>query len=67
VTAALTFAAVFGAGILAGYEIYDRLLRGSTAALVILLLGFAAVGAYGGWLLGVVVFAAVRSQSEGDA
>lgn len=66
--AAGTFVGVLAAGLLAGYELYDRLLRGSTPALVVLLVFFAVVGAYAGWLLGVVVFAAVRSsQAEEEA
>lgn len=65
--AAATFVAVFAGGLLAGYELYDRLLRGSTFALVVLLLIFAVAGAYGGWLLGLIVFAAARGRPEQES
>lgn len=58
---------MLAAGLLAGYELYDRLLRGATWALVVLLLVFAALGAYGGWLLGVIVFAAARGRAGDES
>ena len=64
--AAGTFIGVLAAALLAGYELYDRLLRGEIAALVVLLVIFAIVGAYAGWLIGVVVFAATRSAGPGQ-
>ncbi len=60
VLAVATFVGVLAGALLAGYELYDRLLRGETVALVVLLLFSGVLGAYAGWLLGVVVFAATR-------
>lgn len=57
---------MLAAALLAGYELYDRLLRGNLLALVGLLLLSAVLGAYGGWLLGVVVFAAARGRAEAE-
>ena len=62
--AAATGAAVLAAGLFAGYQLYDRLLRGSLPALALTLGVGAVIGAYGGWLLGLVVFAAVRGSDR---
>ena len=64
VAAAATGVAMLAAGLFAGYELYERLLRGSLPALGLLLALGTVVGAYGGWLLGLVVFAAVRGSAE---
>lgn len=49
---------------LAGVVLYQRLLNGSTSALAITLAVVTVVGGYAGWLLGVVVYSAVRGGGE---
>ena len=56
--------AVVGLGVLAGVELYARLWSGAPLALVILLVVFLVAAGYAGWLLGLVVFAAVRGPLE---
>ena len=46
----------------AGYLLYERLWSGSTPTLIAVLAVFGAAGAYGGWLLGVLVFSATRGD-----
>ena len=54
------FALVIGAGFL----LYQRLWAGSTPILIAVLVGSAVIGAYAGWLLGVLVFSAARGDVE---
>ena len=54
-------ALVFGGFIILGLMLDDRV---STAVPVVVL---GAAGAYAGWLLGVIVFGAVRGPDEADA
>jgi hypothetical protein len=58
--------AAFTLLLLAGLLLYQRLWGDSTAALVGLVLVGGAAGAYGGWLLGVLVYSAVRG-TDGKA
>jgi hypothetical protein len=52
--------------LLAGWLVYLRLWTGSGVVLVLLLVVFGMVGAYAGWLLGLVVFSSVRgAEAEG--
>ena len=44
--------------------LYRRLYSGSSLILAGIELLFGAVGAYAGWLLGVIVFSAVRGAEE---
>ena len=50
--------------VLAGFLLYERLWTGSGVLLVAVLLIFGAIGGYAGWLLGMVVFSAVRGAAE---
>ena len=47
-----------------GLLLYRRLYSGSGVILAGIELLFGAVGAYAGWLLGVIVFSAVRGAEE---
>lgn len=49
----------------AGYLLYQRLWSGSTGALVGVLAVFGVAGAYGGWLVGVLVFSSTRGDDPG--
>ena len=53
-----TFVLLLAAGLL----LYDRLWSGSSSILVAVCLAFGGVGAYAGWLLGVIVFSATRGE-----
>ena len=57
----------FAAAMLGGYVLYRRLLNGSAPALAAILAGTGVIGAYAGWLLGLLVFSAVREQNPEDA
>lgn len=50
--------------LLLGLLLYRRLYSGSSLILAGIELLFGAVGAYAGWLLGVIVFSAVRGAEE---
>jgi hypothetical protein len=50
---------------LAGYLLYQRVWGDSVTALVVVLVLSGAAGLYAGWILGMIVFSAVRG-SEGD-
>jgi hypothetical protein len=53
--------------LLAGYLLYRRVWGDSVPALIGVGVLFGAAGLYGGWLLGVLVFSAVRgSGSDGS-
>ena len=56
------FALMVGAGI----ALYQRLWGGSILALLVILVLFGAAGAYGGFLLGLLAFSAVRRDPDGD-
>jgi hypothetical protein len=47
-----------------GLLVYRRLYSGSALILAGIELLFGAVGAYAGWLIGVIVFSAVRGAEE---
>jgi hypothetical protein len=47
-----------------GLLLYERLWSGTPVALPVLVALFGAVGLYAGWLLGVMVFSAVRGVTE---
>lgn len=50
--------------LLAGWLLYQRLWGDSPVALAIIIVLFGAAGAYAGWLLGMIVFSAVRGAEE---
>lgn len=50
--------------LLAGLLLYRRLWGDSTFALVVIVLFFGAVGLYAGWILGMLVFSAVRDKID---
>jgi TRAP-type C4-dicarboxylate transport system permease small subunit len=54
----------FGLLILAGWLLYQRLWGDSITALWIILVLFGAAGLYAGWLLGLIVFSALRGPEE---
>lgn len=56
----------FGALMLLGLLLYRRLFGDSAGALAVISLIFGAAGAYAGWLLGVIVFSALRGMEDGD-
>ncbi len=58
-------AAGFGALQLGGYLLYQRIWGSSVPALVGVLVVFGAAGLYAGWILGMVVFSAVRGTGDG--
>lgn len=65
VSGACSGAVVLGVAELAGLVLYQRLLNGSPTALAVTLAIATVIGGYAAWLVGVVVFSAVRSQVEG--
>lgn len=54
----------FAALLLLGLVLYRRLFGDSAAALVVITLLFGLAGAYAGWLLGVIVFSALRGAED---
>jgi hypothetical protein len=56
----------FGVLILAGWLLDQRLWPGAVAPLVIVLVVFGAIGLYAGWILGMLVFSALRSAGDED-
>ncbi len=56
----------FAVLLILGFLLYRRLFGDSTGALVIISLLFGAAGAYAGWLLGLIVFSALRGGEERD-
>ncbi len=58
-------AAGFGILQLAGYLLYMRLWGDSLPALAVILVLFGAAGLYAGWILGMLVFSAVRGPEDG--
>ncbi len=59
-------AAGFAALLLVGYLLYRRLWGDSVTALVGVFLLFGAAGLYAGWILGMLVYSAVRGSRDGD-
>jgi hypothetical protein len=51
---------------LAGWLVYSRLLDSSTPGLVIVGVLFGAAGLYAGWILGMLVFSAIRGPEDDD-
>jgi hypothetical protein len=58
-------AAGFFVLVLAGYLLYQRVWGDSSLALIVITGVFGAAGAYAGWILGMIVFSAVRGR-DGD-
>ena len=56
-------AAVFGVLLVSGVVVYERLFAGSPLMLVALAVVGGAIGAYSGWLLGLIVFSALRGDA----
>jgi len=57
--------AAFAFLVSAGYLLYQRIFGSGLVPLVGILVVFALVGGYAGWLLGLIVFSAVRGPVEG--
>ena len=49
----------------AGFLLYQRIFGSGTLQLVAILTIFTLIGGYAGWLLGLIVFSAVRGPVEG--
>lgn len=60
----LAGAAGFAVLLLLGWLLYQRLWPDSAVALGVVLALFGAAGAFGGWLVGMIVFSAVRTAAE---
>lgn len=60
----LAGAAGFGLLMLAGWLLYLRLWGDSTPALAVIVVLFGAAGLYAGWILGMLVFSAVRARDD---
>jgi len=58
-------AAGFAALLLVGYLLYRRVWGDWVPALVGIIALFGTAGSYGGWILGMVVFSAVRGPDNG--
>jgi hypothetical protein len=56
----------FGTLLLAGWLLYRRLWGDSPVALLVIVVLFGAAGLYAGWLLGVIVFSALRGADDGE-
>jgi hypothetical protein len=59
-------AAGFCGLLLVGYLLYRRVWGDSVQALVVVSILFGAAGLYAGWILGMLVFSAVRGPEDGD-
>jgi hypothetical protein len=66
VLGALAGAAGFLVLMLAGWLLYRRLWGDSVTALGVIVVLFGAAGLYAGWLLGVIVFSALRGPDGGE-
>jgi hypothetical protein len=62
VAGAIVFLVLVGAG----WLFYTRLYSGSLAALLVILVIAAVFGGYAGWLLGVIVFSALRGPDDAE-
>jgi hypothetical protein len=56
----------FAGLLLAGYLLYRRVWGDSVQALVVVSVLFGAAGLYAGWILGMLVFSAVRGPDDSD-
>lgn len=54
----------FAVLMLAGFLLYVRLWPDSALALALVIVVFGAAGAFAGWLVGLIVFSAVRDAGE---
>jgi len=63
----LAGAAGFGVLLLVGYLLYLRLWGDSPLALAIIIFVFGLPGLYAGWILGMLVFSAVRGADDGGS
>ena len=63
---ALAGAGGFGTLMLGGWLLYRRLWGDSATALLVIVVLFGAAGLYAGWLLGLIVFSALRGREEGE-
>lgn len=61
--ASLAGVAGFGGIVALGWLLYVRLFGDSLSALAVILLLFGSAGLYAGWLLGLIVFSAVRGPN----
>jgi hypothetical protein len=59
-------AAGFAVPVLVGYLLYRRIWGDWVPALVGMTVLFGAAGLYAGWILGMLVFSAVRGPDDGD-
>jgi ABC-type Fe3+-siderophore transport system permease subunit len=59
-------AAGFCGLLLVGYLLYRRVWGDSVQALVVVSILFGAAGLYAAWILGMLVFSAVRGPEDGD-
>jgi len=59
-------AAGFAGLLLVGYLLYRRVWGDSVPALIGISVLFGAAGLYAGWILGMLVFSAVRGQRDGE-
>jgi hypothetical protein len=66
VIGALAGAAGFLVLMLAGWLLYRRLWGDSVTALGVIVVLFGTAGLYAGWLLGVIVFSALRGPDGGE-
>ena len=66
VIGALAGASGFLVLLLAGWLLYRRLWGDSLTALGVIVVLFGAAGLYAGWLLGVIVFSALRGPDGGE-
>ena len=62
----LAGAAGFAVLLVAGWLLYRRLWGDSVPALALIVALFGAAGLYAGWLLGVIVFSALRGPDDGQ-
>jgi hypothetical protein len=62
----LAGAAGFATLLLAGWLLYRRLWGDSLTSLLVIAVLFGAAGLYAGWLLGVIVFSALRGTDDGE-
>lgn len=62
--AALSAAVILALVEFAGVVLYQRLLNGSTTALAVMVAVATVIGGYAAWLVGVVVYSAVRTEGE---
>jgi hypothetical protein len=67
---AATLGVLAGAGVvivleLAGYLLYQRLWGDSALALAVIIAISGIAGLYAGWILGMVVFSAIRGSQDG--